>query len=41
MTIDCAACMEKANPRGTPGATGVVALEPVSKMLTRADTVIE
>jgi hypothetical protein len=32
-TIDCAACMEKANTRGTAGATGVVvALEPVSKI---------
>src|SRR5712672_1019479 len=32
-TIDCSACMEKANTRGTAGATGVVvALEPVSKM---------
>ena len=32
-TIDCSACMEKTNTRGTAGATGVVvALEPVSKM---------
>ena len=32
-TIDCSACMEKANTRGTAGATGVVvALESVSKM---------
>ena len=32
-TIDCSACMEKTNTRGTTGATGVVvALEPVSKM---------
>jgi hypothetical protein len=32
-TIDCSACMEKANTRGTTGATGVVvALESVSKM---------
>src|ERR1700738_2524720 len=32
-TIDCAACMERANTRGTAGATGVVVtLEPVSKM---------
>ena len=32
-TIDCSACMEKANTRGRAGATGViVALEPVSKM---------
>jgi hypothetical protein len=23
-TIDCSACMEKANTRGTAGATGVV-----------------
>ena len=31
--IDCSACMEKANTRGTVGATEVVvALEPVSKM---------
>jgi hypothetical protein len=29
-TIDCSACMEKANTPGTAGATGVVvALEPV------------
>jgi hypothetical protein len=33
MTIECSACMEKANTRGMAGATGaVVALEPVSKM---------
>src|SRR5258708_36217162 len=32
-TIDCSACMEKTNTRGTAGATGVVvALGPVSKM---------
>src|SRR5216683_7344939 len=32
-TIDCSACMVKANTRGTAGATAVVvALEPVSKM---------
>jgi hypothetical protein len=32
-TIDCSACMEKANTRGTTGATGVVvALESVPKM---------
>jgi len=32
-TIDCSACMEKANTRGTAGATGVVvASNPVSKM---------
>src|ERR1700726_4780383 len=32
-TIDCSACMEKANTLGTTGATGVVvALESVSKM---------
>src|SRR5713226_9247530 len=32
-TIDCSACMEKANTRGTAGATGVdVASKPVSKM---------
>jgi hypothetical protein len=32
-TIDCSACMERANTRGTVGATGVVvALETVSKM---------
>jgi len=31
-TIDCSACMEEANTRGTAAATGViVALEPVSK----------
>ena len=33
-TIDCTACMEKANTRGTAGATGVVvALEPARKYL--------
>src|ERR1700738_750093 len=32
-TIDCSACMEKANTRGAAGATGVVvASNPVSKM---------
>jgi hypothetical protein len=32
-TIDCSACMEKANTRGTTGATSVVvALESVSEM---------
>ena len=32
-TIDCSACMGKANTSGTAGATGVVvALEPVSQM---------
>ena len=32
-TIDCSACMEQANTRGTAGATGVVvASKPVSKM---------
>ena len=32
-SIDCSAWMEKANTRGTVGATGlIVALEPVSKM---------
>ena len=31
-TIDCSACMEKANTRGTAGATEVVvALEPVCR----------
>jgi hypothetical protein len=34
--------MEQANTCGTAGATGViVALEPVSKMLTRANAVVE
>src|SRR5260370_14279710 len=34
-TIDCFACMEKANTRGTAGATGeVVALAPVSQIAT-------
>ena len=33
-TIDCSACMEQANTRGTAGATGVVVpLEPFSKWL--------
>ena len=32
-TIDCYACMEQANTRGTDGTTGVVAaFGPVSKM---------